>query len=316
MKNSPKISVIMAVYNAESYLRKSIDSVLAQSFADFELLLVNDGSKDGSGSICDGYAALDARVKVFHKSNGGVSSARQKGLSEAVGDFVIHIDPDDWVEADMFERMYQVSEDADMIMCDLMRESESTGKTEILLQKPTSLGRETVLAEMLDTLSGSCCNKLVRRSLFEQYGVSFPVGMNFSEDLYVVVSLLMNDIRVKYVPGAFYHYVQDINPASLVRTYSLKAYDNDLIVKKRFAELLASVPDMARKCDDRLNRSIVSRAFYSGIFSNSEFRRNLCGYRHSIISSDAFSFKFRWILYFSTLGLYKPLKSIYNLLAK
>lgn len=93
----PKISVIVPVYNAEKYLHRCIDSILAQTFTDFELLLIDDGSKDRSGAICDEYAEQDPRVRVFHKENGGVSSARNVGLDNAKGEWVTFIDSDDWV---------------------------------------------------------------------------------------------------------------------------------------------------------------------------------------------------------------------------
>ena len=95
---TPKISVIVPVYNTEKYLRRCIDSVLAQTYQDFELLLIDDGSKDSSGAICDEYAAKDARVRVFHKENGGVSSARNLGLDNARGEWVTFVDSDDYIE--------------------------------------------------------------------------------------------------------------------------------------------------------------------------------------------------------------------------
>ena len=98
LKTSPTISVIIPVYNTEMYLRRCIDSVLAQTYQDFELLLIDDGSKDSSGAICDEYAAKDARVRVFHKENGGVSSARNLGLDNARGEWVTFVDSDDYIE--------------------------------------------------------------------------------------------------------------------------------------------------------------------------------------------------------------------------
>lgn len=107
--NNPKISVIVPVYNAEKYLHRCIDSILNQTFPDFELLLIDDGSKDQSGEICDEYAKKDSRVKVFHKENGGVSSARNVGIDNAVGEYICFCDSDDWVEKtwllSFFERM-------------------------------------------------------------------------------------------------------------------------------------------------------------------------------------------------------------------
>ena len=92
------ISVIVPVYNAEKYLCRCIDSILAQTYKDFELLLIDDGSKDSSGAICDEYAAKDSRVRVFHKENGGVGFARNVGLDHAQGDWVTFVDSDDWVD--------------------------------------------------------------------------------------------------------------------------------------------------------------------------------------------------------------------------
>lgn len=95
--NQPKISVIVPVYNVEKYLRRCIDSILAQTFTDFEVLLIDDGSTDTSGKICDEYAEKDNRVRVFHKKNGGVSSARNKGLDNARGEWICFVDADDWL---------------------------------------------------------------------------------------------------------------------------------------------------------------------------------------------------------------------------
>ena len=100
----PKISVIVPVYNTEKYLHRCVDSILAQTFTDFELLLVNDGSPDKSGEICDEYAQKDTRVRVFHKENGGVSSARNLGLENAQGKWITYVDGDDWIEPTMYGR--------------------------------------------------------------------------------------------------------------------------------------------------------------------------------------------------------------------
>lgn len=105
-ENLPKISIIVPVYKAETYLHRCVDSILAQTFTDWELILVDDGSPDQSGKICDEYAKKDQRVKVIHKENGGVSSARQRGLDESVGEYTIHADPDDWVEPEMLDELY------------------------------------------------------------------------------------------------------------------------------------------------------------------------------------------------------------------
>lgn len=91
------ISIICPVYNAQKFIKKCLNSIVQQTFKDWELILVDDGSPDDSGVICDEYAATDERIKVIHKKNGGVSSARQSGLEAASGEYVIHVDPDDWI---------------------------------------------------------------------------------------------------------------------------------------------------------------------------------------------------------------------------
>ena len=117
----PPITIIVAVYRAEAYFHYCMQSLLNQTFRDFEILLIDDGSPDNSGRICDEYAKKDARIRVFHKENGGVSSARQCGIDNAFGEYTIHVDPDDWIEPDMLEKLYKRAQkdNADMVFCPL-----------------------------------------------------------------------------------------------------------------------------------------------------------------------------------------------------
>ena len=212
----PKISVIVPVYQAEAYLCRCVDSVLNQTFGDFELLLIDDGSRDRSGEICDKYAKRDHRIKVFHKENGGVSSARQLGLDHAKGDYVIHVDPDDWIEKEMYEEMYKKirETDADMVICDFQFEFENSST--IILQNFKQFDHIYVLKYIYQHMYGSCCNKLVRRSCLVQYNIQFPLELFCGEDLYVNTCLLSYPIKIEYIPKAFYHYDQISNQSSLV----------------------------------------------------------------------------------------------------
>ena len=121
------LSIIVPVYNVCGYLRDCIDSILAQSFTDFELILVDDGSTDGSGEICDEYVKRDSRIKVIHKENGGVVSARKAGISAAKGLYAGYVDGDDWIEKDMYEKMvhYMRKYGCDLVMCDIVHESKA-----------------------------------------------------------------------------------------------------------------------------------------------------------------------------------------------
>ena len=118
------VSIIVPVYKAEKYIHQCIDSLLTQTYRNIEVILVDDGSPDHCGKICDEYAAKDCRVKVIHQQNGGVSVARQTGIDHATGEYSIHADPDDWVELNMIEELVAkaVSDNADMVICDYISE--------------------------------------------------------------------------------------------------------------------------------------------------------------------------------------------------
>ena len=171
-----EISVVCPVFNAEKYLRRCVDSVLSQSFCDFELLLVDDGSEDGGGQICDEYASADARVKVIHKRNGGVSSARQAGMDAATGRYFIHIDPDDWIDSELLEKMHDtaVDENADVVCCDMLAVFSNAV---VLLRQchPGYSQRRIAEAVASGEMSHSLCNKLILRSAYDRYGLSFPL---------------------------------------------------------------------------------------------------------------------------------------------
>jgi len=129
---TPKISVVVPVYNVEKYLRECVDSVLAQTFADFELILVDDGSLDDSGKICDEYAKKDSRVRVFHKANGGVSSARNLGIKESRADYLAFLDSDDWWNLRFLEKMHALAEkfpNAGCCCCGWFNNVSEDGKT-------------------------------------------------------------------------------------------------------------------------------------------------------------------------------------------
>ena len=228
MKEAPKVSIIVPVYKAEKYLHRCVDSILAQTFTDFELLLVDDGSPDSSGTICDHYAAADPRVHVFHKPNGGVSSARQCGLDNAQGEYTIHADPDDWVEPDMLQELYAEAQrtNADMVICDFLQEY-ANGKTQYIKQQPKALNSETVLQQLLlQQLHASCCNKLVKRACYNKGNIKFPQNVIRWEDLWVNCELLLNDISIAYLSKAFYHYDLHINANSIVRKPSVAGVES------------------------------------------------------------------------------------------
>lgn len=212
------ISVIVPVYQAERYLSRCLDSILSQTLTDFEVILVDDGSTDESGIICDLYAEKDSRFHVIHKKNEGVSIARQTGLDAARGTYVIHADPDDWVEPDWLATLYDEIDEkqVDIVICDFER---IFGNRKVhYVQCPTSFQNADILKDLLKQKIWGCTwNKLVRKECFDRYSISFHPKMNLWEDLYVMCLLIANGAKVSYVPKVLYHYDSTINENSIVK---------------------------------------------------------------------------------------------------
>ena len=235
--SNPKISIISPVYNVEKYICRCVDSIIAQTFTDWELILVDDGSPDTSGTICNQYASQDSRIRVIHKQNGGVSAARQTGLDAAQGEYVIHADPDDWVEPTMLEELYAKAkaEDADVVICDYFVNSSNSER--IVKQEPHSLDAKSISHELFQQLHGSCCNKLVKRTCFSNYNIRFPEGVNYCEDLYTWCLLYQHpEVKTTYLPNAFYHYCT-VN-SFMTKKVTRKVYETNLAFAKKLDEIL------------------------------------------------------------------------------
>ena len=186
-----KVSIIVPVYKAEPYIRKCIDSILSQTFTNFELLLIDDGSPDNCGKICDEYAELDARVHVFHKENCGVSAARNLGLDHAKGDYVCFIDSDDWIDPDMLETLigWEQKKQTDLLFFGLKYESAvDYSDTMELLQKISGVyeGINSVIKAcyILETneIFGWTCNKLFRNCIIQDHHIKFNEEIPIQED--------------------------------------------------------------------------------------------------------------------------------------
>ena len=308
----PSISIIVPVYKAEAYLRRCVDSLLVQTFTDFEVLLIDDGSPDRSGEICDAYAKKDTRVRVFHQPNGGVSVARQRGLDEARGEYTIHADPDDWVEPNMLEELYRKAkeDDADMVICDFYTNDEKTQK--YVKQRPSKLDHCTVSHELFQQLHGSCWNKLVKRVCYGKYGIHFPKELSFCEDLYTNAKLLHYPLKIAYVPRAFYHYDQFVNKGSIVHTYSFEdfEYDKNLCV---IFERTFNGTDIENEVRNNGLRLLLTRAFEGDIFSSREFRQHFYEYRWKVFDCIS-SRRIALFYYMACIGFYKSAKITMNFL--
>lgn len=200
-------SVIIAIYNAAHYIEDCVARILPQLGDDMELLLLDDGSTDGSSELSDKMASLDDRIKAVHLPHGGVSITRQVGLELAKGKYIIYVDADDEVGPTMIADMMQAAEasGADMVLCDY---KELTSEGEIYQkQQPSALDGETVLDDILSgKLYGALWNKLLRREWLIQSRAKFPEQLRMREDLVFLSQCLPTAKRIAYLPKALYGY--------------------------------------------------------------------------------------------------------------
>lgn len=203
----PLISIIIPVYNAELYIRKCLDSILAQTHTCWEAILVNDGSPDNCGDICDEYAAKDNRFKAIHQANGGVSVARQTGLDNAKGEYIIHCDPDDWVEPNMLEEMQRcaTANNADMVICDFIEEHKGYSirhSQNIEIKTNSKYIRDKLLK---DELFGVLWNKLIKKNCIKNIKFT-PTDISYSEDELFIIRALNQEMAITYLDKPLYHY--------------------------------------------------------------------------------------------------------------
>lgn len=303
MKTDTLVSIIVPIYKAENYINRCVDSILNQTFKDFELLLIDDGSPDKSGYICDEYAKKDNRIRVIHKKNGGVSSARQKGQDEAIGDYTIHVDPDDWIEPTMLEDLYMkaIADSADMVICDYYTNEGS--KQNYITQEPTNLDSCEVLYELFRQLHGSCCNKLVRRACYIDK-VFFPKNINCCEDLIWCIQVLKCSPKISYLNKAYYHYMITTTD-SQSKSVSVERSLQDLKMLHTLESLLADDKNVLIAMYKRTVPYVMKRAFITKSFDSDYFERNFSKYIKYIVLSHNCSFMLRIICFISTLGGYR-----------
>lgn len=214
MINKPAISIIIPLYRVEDYLPQCVDGVLAQDYMDFELILVDDGSPDRCGTICDAYAARDGRIKVIHKENGGLSDARNAGMALASGEYVVFLDSDDyWSDPGALGRiMTRVAKTgADILNYSYTKFLDDTGERQPYFTCTEAMPALSEIGAQLDWLTerglfiASACNKLIRRSLLAD--LPFRKGV-YCEDIEWCARLLLKAASIDFIPEDFYQYRQ------------------------------------------------------------------------------------------------------------
>lgn len=262
-KIDEKISVIVPVYNVENYLNRCVESLMSQTYRNIEIILVDDGSNDKSGEICDDLKEQDNRIRVIHKQNGGLSSARNAGLEVASGDYIAFVDSDDWVDANIYSLCINVMhrENCDVVdFLPVFTDGTEVKKSSTWNGSSTIVEDEQILYDYLyrgqtEVAPFSACRKLYKKSLFDE--IRFPVGM-VNEDIATNYRLLSKSNRLAHVDYFGYYYFQ--NSQSLTHG-PLKKRDFDLLTVSK------ELCDMSQNCSDpRINQMAkvkLGRSYFS-----------------------------------------------------
>lgn len=253
--HQPTVSIIVPVYNAEKGIRRCVDSILGQEFTDFELLLVDDGSTDGSSAILDGYAAADPRVRVIHKPNSGVSATRNLALGQAKGEFIEFLDADDWITEDATKLLVRSARenDAQMVIADFYRVvGDDVARKGQIGGDATSLSRleyaDLMMKDPADFYYGVIWNKLYRRDIIERHGVRMDETLDWCEDFIFNLEYVLHVSTVAVLRSPIYYYVKT---------------EGSLVSRTDLADVV------------RMKRTVLGyyRDFYRNVLDEDEYKR-------------------------------------------
>lgn len=240
------ISVIVPVYKAEQSIAGCIDSILSQTYENLQIILIDDGSPDRSGAICDAYASKDGRITVLHTSNGGVSAARNHGIELANGRFITFVDSDDTIEPDFIAQAHQAMEDGgiDLFLSGMRMETYENGQMTdcVLYQGKEKRYTTTALFEAFNVdypfilICGPTC-KLYRTDIIKEHQVRFDLGLTLGEDTVFNCDYLQHAQEVHFSQGMHYHYIRG-NEESLFSRYSPTMYDDTIKIYDKMRLLM------------------------------------------------------------------------------
>lgn len=279
---NPLISIIVPVYNAESTLDKCVDSIINQTFTNWELLLINDGSKDYSGKICDEYAAKDPRIKVFHKKNGGVSSARNIGLDNAQGEWIAFCDSDDWISFDFLDVFISY----DLSLCDFYISGVQLIGSDFQILPPDiclDLDNVALLDDILNKIYFTApWGKLYKKQIIEDGGIRFNEKLKIGEDTDFILNYLLYIDKIRLISRPLYHFFNDESCKISKYALSASAYITHVsCIRKAFVALGNKVNYKFPVTYPLLMR-YYSHLFYVHLMciqSYPEFKREVCIYK-------------------------------------
>lgn len=216
--NSVKISVVIPVYNVEKYIKKAIESVINQTYKNLEIILVDDGSTDNSGLICDEYANIDERITVIHKENGGIVSARKTGINHANGDYAVNLDPDDWIEATAYEQVVKIIEERhpDIVAYGMKKEFNGFVADQPIQLAEGQYNKNEFWTEFCNKVSEnpfyeqpicmSQCDKVVKTELFKKHQINCDEVLKKNVDDAVIFPMLLDMKNIYIDSRCWYHY--------------------------------------------------------------------------------------------------------------
>ena len=253
------ISVIVPIYNIERYLRQCIDSILAQTYQNLEILLIDDGSPDNCGKICEDYARIDSRIKVFHTKNLGLSAARNMGLRNASGEYIGFVDSDDWIEPDMFKTLLRLLEEtgADISVCEMWRECLKYRYAAKSVRNAVYTGTDAIKSLVIYGTHDYAWNKLYKRECWTN--IFFPPGHTF-EDVATLYKVVLNAHSVSCTSKLLYHYRK--RRGSIVYDYSMGNLMDNWNARFDKYSYLSAIPEIKndRECIDKLEERLATVA--------------------------------------------------------
>lgn len=291
-----KISVIVPVYNVEQYLERCVDSIINQTYTNLEIILVNDGSTDNSGKLCDELAKKDERIRVIHKENGGLSDARNRGIDEAESDLVGFIDSDDYIDSDMYEVLLKNlnNTDADLSMCALYDVYNNTPEAQVTNKETWKLSSEQAIKMVMEAkiLSVTAVNKLYRKSLFTD--LKFEVG-KIAEDAFIMIKLLDKCEKIVATNEKKYYYVHRENSIT-TQKFSTKFLNVIEAYEQNSNIILEKYPKLKDVAQTRMNWAyfyVLDRLLLDDNYNDKELENKLISYlknhRKDILNDPLFT---------------------------
>ena len=291
--NQYKISMIVPVYNTEKYIRRCVETLTGQTYHNLEILLVDDGSTDESGKLCDELALKDERIRVIHKKNGGLVSAWKRGVAESTGEYLCFVDSDDWVDLNMIEEMaiYLTGQDREIIASDYVIERDD-GSSQYVWQQlpPGEYDRQMIEQEVIPNLLGkehryvciSRCMKLISRKLIEDNCKYSDPVIIMAEDTTVMFPSLVECERLVIMDHrAYYHYLYVTS--SMSHKYDRNLYNNIQMLRQIIRQIIVD-KFTGEKQEEMLKKADQEHLFMLLLVLKNEARGNAAGYRKNILN--------------------------------